>query len=439
MNILTRAHWSGIFLKLTVMGVLFLLFPRPAQSQEPYSHGNPTDLEQYMLELINRARQDPVAEGIFLNNLNTYYTVDARHRKPEFFTNLLQEFQSYPVAQPLPFNASLIVAARAHASDMIARNYFAHVTPEGLYPWDRTGAAGYGSTFVGENMHSVGATTSDNVLYEHYSLMVDYDNLSNATSPLGHRHNIMNPLFGEMGVGIVGTQANGRTVQDFGDDGRSFVLGVVYNDLNHNGFYDPGEGLSGVTITLSIGQHHAITSSSGGYAIPLDPEETRTQTVALTVPVAAGWCDEIARQENEFRTQYVASNKASGTVIVSALGGSLATPMTRMAAMTKLIRLDYKLKGTDGWYFNRTLLVGQNFKTDFNSAVQPLPKKLNLPIVVSSNAIRLSWQGGAALYQIQRCTSLSQTNWQNVGAPVTGTSCVLSNDCAISIFRVISN
>ncbi len=439
MKTITRAHWSRVFLTVTLIGASVLAFPQSTLSQELYSHGNPTDLEQYMLELINRARQDPTAEGIFLDTLNTYYTIDARYRKPAFFTNLRQEFQSYPVAQPLPFNASLIQAARAHASDMIARKYFAHVTPEGKYPWDRAADAGYDSTFVGENMHSVGATSSDNVLYEHFSLMVDYDNLAQATSPLGHRLNILNPIYSEIGVGIIGTLSNGKTVQDFGDAGHSFVLGVVYNDLNHNGFYDPGEGLAGATINLSIGHHCAITSSSGGYAIPLDPEETRTDTVLLTVPAEDGWTDEIAAQDTAFRAQFTATNKAPGTVIVSASGGALTNPLARMAAMTRLIQLDYKLKGTDGWYFNRTLLVGRNTKVDFNSAAQCIPKKLNVPIMVSNNAIRLSWQGGTAPYQIQKRASITQTNWQNVGVPVTETSCVLSNNESACFYRVISN
>ncbi len=41
--------------------------------QTPYSHGDPTSFEQYMLELINYARTNPVGEGAFLNNINTSY------------------------------------------------------------------------------------------------------------------------------------------------------------------------------------------------------------------------------------------------------------------------------------------------------------------------------------------------------------------------------
>jgi len=61
-------------------------------------------------------------------------------------------------------------------------------------------------------------------------------------------------------------------VQDFGTDntGRSFIVGVAYRDRDGNGAYTPGEGLSGVEVRPDVGRWYAVTSSSGGYAIPVD-------------------------------------------------------------------------------------------------------------------------------------------------------------------------
>ena len=49
-----------------------------------------------------------------------------------------------------------------------------------------------------------------------------------------------------------------------------FVTGVVYRDNDKDGDYTPGEGLGGVTITPSSGAWYAVTSASGGFAIPFN-------------------------------------------------------------------------------------------------------------------------------------------------------------------------
>src|SRR5439155_25771321 len=134
--------------------------------QAQYSHGDPTALEQQMLEYANRARMNPTQEGIILDSVNTWYSVDARTRKPWFFTNLRAEFASYPAVAPLAFNPKLIQAARAHSWDMISRNFFSHVNPDGQDPTARAAALGY-DVGVGENIDGGGATTEAEVLESH--------------------------------------------------------------------------------------------------------------------------------------------------------------------------------------------------------------------------------------------------------------------------------
>lgn len=55
----------------------------------------------------------------------------------------------------------------------------------------------------------------------------------------------------------------------FGAPNTVFITGVAYQDNNSNGLYDPGEGLSGVSVIPDHGGWYAVTSSSGGYAIPV--------------------------------------------------------------------------------------------------------------------------------------------------------------------------
>jgi hypothetical protein len=96
--------------------------------------------------------------------------------------------------------------------------------------------------------------------------------------PPGHRQNIHSTTFREIGIGVV-LGSNGGSggvgpqlvTQDFGMVGGllPFVTGVVYRDLNNNGSYDPGEGVDGVTVTVSNANSYAITASSGGYSVPV--------------------------------------------------------------------------------------------------------------------------------------------------------------------------
>lgn len=80
-------------------------------------------------------------------------------------------------------------AAKAHAEDMLGRNYFDHVTPEGWDPDDRlrmTGATGY--LGFGENI----LIGSSNARAMHDAWMAS----------AGHRANILNPQFTHVGFGI---------------------------------------------------------------------------------------------------------------------------------------------------------------------------------------------------------------------------------------------
>jgi len=53
------------------------------------------------------------------------------------------------------------------------------------------------------------------------------------------------------------------------DHYNQFIVGTVWRDLNGNNRYDPGEGIGGVTVTSNAGTFYAVTSQSGGYAIPV--------------------------------------------------------------------------------------------------------------------------------------------------------------------------
>lgn len=89
---------------------------------------------------------------------------------------------------PLTFDKALEIAAQRHAEDMIDRDYFAHVSPEGVDVLERAEAAGYRVRFVAENLAS-GQLSVDEVVDGWLK------------SP-GHRRNLLSPQARELGVGF---------------------------------------------------------------------------------------------------------------------------------------------------------------------------------------------------------------------------------------------
>ncbi|MGV9632530.1 CAP domain-containing protein, partial [Streptomyces sp. NPDC003487] len=93
-------------------------------------------------------------------------------------------------------------AAQAHSDDMAARDYFDHVSPDGTDPGKRITAAGYRWSTYGENI-AKGQQTAD-------SVMTSWMN-----SP-GHRANILNCSFKNIGIGIHDGSGGPWWTQDFG-------------------------------------------------------------------------------------------------------------------------------------------------------------------------------------------------------------------------------
>ncbi|MFG2331529.1 sigma-70 family RNA polymerase sigma factor [Streptomyces sp. NPDC048604] len=89
---------------------------------------------------------------------------------------------------PVTGNALLDRAAQGHSEDMAARDFFDHTNPDGDGPGERVTAAGYRWSTYGENI-AMGQRTPQDVMN------------SWMNSP-GHRANILNCSFKEIGIGI---------------------------------------------------------------------------------------------------------------------------------------------------------------------------------------------------------------------------------------------
>ena len=250
--------------------------------------------------------------------------------------------------------------------------------------------------------------------------------------------NVLDTDFSEIGIGSAGNAVSGKVVQNFGDNGQIFLLGVVFKDVNGNKFYDPGEGITNVTIKPSQGSYYAVSSGSGGYAIPIEPFETRQVVVPLNMPAVDGWTDVIQQKDAEFQAAYRATNAVSTTLTVTFSGASLASPVQKQITMNKPIRIDYQLVGTDGWYFTRTMYVGSSVKLDLNTLDLPASSDVRVSITQGSGSLSLTWTGGKAPYRVQRKTALTDAAWQDQATQVNSLTLVIPNQNKTAFFRVLS-
>jgi uncharacterized protein YkwD len=89
---------------------------------------------------------------------------------------------------PLTMSVQLQAVARAQAKDMWVRQFFSHINPDGLSPFDRLNAAKIPYIEAGENL-----ALAPDVQIAHQNLMA---------SPK-HKENILYPTFKKVGIGVV--------------------------------------------------------------------------------------------------------------------------------------------------------------------------------------------------------------------------------------------
>lgn len=233
----------------------------------------PTAQEQLFLYLLNEARADPAAYGAKIG----------------------VDLSNAPPSQPLAFDTRLIQAARDHSADMSAQGYFDHLTPQGVNPGQRISATGFNWYTWGE---SIAAGSIFPGPAEALAALITDDGVPD----LGHRYHLlaMQSIFqmqNQVGIGVV-QDTNGPLTNYYTIDtantasSKPFITGIVFNDANSNGRYDINEGLGNVTITVA-GVGSVTSWSTGGYSLAVAP----------------------------------------GTYTVTASGGGLAAPITRVVTV----------------------------------------------------------------------------------------------------------
>ncbi len=91
-------------------------------------------------------------------------------------------------ASALSSNSKLASAAQSKAQDMVARNYWSHVTPDGKQPWVFINNAGYSYVSAGENLA--------------YGFLSSGDTVTGWMNSASHKANLLSTSFTEVGFGI---------------------------------------------------------------------------------------------------------------------------------------------------------------------------------------------------------------------------------------------
>ncbi len=221
-----------------------------------------TQWEQLFMELVNRARMNPLAEAA------------------KFGINLNKDLPSGTISptpkQVLAPNLLLGAAADGHSQHMLSVNKFDHSGIGDSDPHSRMTNAGYvfnGNWMSGENIAWDGTTGSYNqtqgIFDQHQNLFLSH----------GHRENMLQSQFKEFGIGsVVGPFTyNGNnyssmmSTQNFAVSGaESFVTGVSYHDTVDDNFYGIGEAAAGRVATLYQNGSlvtQTATMAAGGYAL----------------------------------------------------------------------------------------------------------------------------------------------------------------------------
>ncbi len=222
--------------------------------------------EQLLLELVNRARLDPNGEaqtyGIALN------------------AGLPAGTLSGVAKQVLAPQSLLNNSARGHSQWMINTDIFSHTGSSGSDPGQRMTSAGYqfGGDFWtwGENIAWTGTTGTPNV---GQSTAEIHGNLFKSA---GHRLNILNGDFRELGAGVLtgaftsqGSAYNSvMATENFATSGsKAYITGVAIRDADFDNFYDIGEGRAGLSVVFKAGTAivgSTATQAAGGYAFAAD-------------------------------------------------------------------------------------------------------------------------------------------------------------------------
>lgn len=119
------------------------------------------------------------------NNVSANYSTDSFKQQVIEKINLQRQNYGLPKLQKIN---QLDISASVKSQDLLGKNYWGHVSPQGVYPWRLMDEAGYYYTRAGENLGRG---------YFDANSLVSSWMVSNT-----HRENILSPKFRDFGISV---------------------------------------------------------------------------------------------------------------------------------------------------------------------------------------------------------------------------------------------
>jgi len=278
-------------------------------------------IESELLVLINQARENPLAMATSLGMDTDQILQDF----PELRDILIDGLP------PLTFNRNLYAAGTAYIQEMI------DIIEEGSgklppgSPWhppqwydytfddpyydDRICEHGYLPLVTGETIRLLESYSSLELEPAQAARILFEAIFKDELNPdREEERNILNPIFKEVGISLGAinfsqgeelTSIYHLLVCDFGapiTEQDPSLTGIVYEDLDQDGFYSPGEGIPGIAISIEGVDTvlNLATNQAGGFTVRLelgeykvsaylDDDEVRVETVNLAEENQAVW------------------------------------------------------------------------------------------------------------------------------------------------------
>lgn len=249
-------------------------------------------------------------------------------------SGLLQETNKHRTShglQDLTLNDQLMQAAQTKAEDMAARDYWSHNTPEGNPPWVFITNAGYQYQTAGENLAygflSSGATVDGWMASE------------------GHRANILNATYKEVGFGIAnspnyqGTGPETIVVAMYGCRTACTVTAVVQNEKPSEPASKPEQKPAPASKETPAPQEEAV------------PQEEMTVTPVVAVE------EKNDNKDNDTAPAAITTKKVARIQLLS--GATAAWSVFAVSAITTVAIAVFVLR--HGLMLRRVLVKGEAF------------------------------------------------------------------------------
>jgi Calx-beta domain/Cysteine-rich secretory protein family/Domain of unknown function (DUF4114)/SdrD B-like domain len=353
----------------------------------------PTAQTQELLELVNRLRQAPQNELNLLLNSGDPKIAQALQQFGVDRNLLAQQWSLLVPVAPLAWSAELTTSATGHNAQMIATDTQSHQLPGEANLLQRAINAGYAATRVGENIFAY----SESVLFGHAGFAIDWGNdpqsVKGIQNPAGHRELLLSGNYREIGIAITAennsqTQVGPLVIsQEFGNrtalDNKAWLLGVAFQDLNSDGFYQAGEGVSGIDVEVRTASQPnsaplvTTTLDAGGYQTLLTPGQYQVNFLKNRQLLSS---QTVAVGTSNIKTDLKLTDPKISIDNVSTLEGN--TGNTTFNFTVNLSSPSLKLVTVDYATADQTALGGTDF-VNSNSTLSFAPGETSKNIVVS--------------------------------------------------------